>query len=81
MNCQTVIYASNKNINIKFNTEVKSTVTANVMNMNGAVVSSESFNRPSANVSLNMNNLKSGVYVVYLTANNTTTSVKKIFLN
>ena len=76
----TVIYASNKNITIKFKTEVRS-VAVNVVNMNGAIVASESFSKPSSDLNLNMSNLKPGVYVVQLTANNVATTVKKIYLN
>jgi hypothetical protein len=76
----TVIYASNKNINITFKSEVSS-VSVNVVNMNGAIVASASFSKPSSNVTLNMSNLKPGVYVVQLSGNNVTTTVKKIFLN
>jgi hypothetical protein len=49
--------------------------------MNGGIVAAESFNKPSANLSQDMNQLKSGVYVVYLTANNYNTAVKQIFVN
>jgi hypothetical protein len=76
----TVIYASNKNITIKFKTEVRS-VAVNVVNMNGAIVANETFSKPSSNLNLNMSNLKPGVYVVQLTGNNVATTVKKIFLN
>ena len=76
----TVIYASNKNLHITFKSEVRS-VSVNVVTMNGAIVASESFSKPSSNLNLNMSNLKPGVYVVQLTGNNVTTTVKKIFLN
>ena len=76
----TVIYASNKNITIKFKTEVRS-VAVNVVNMNGAIVASESFSKLSSDLNLNMSSLKPGVYVVQLTGNNVPTTVKKIYLN
>jgi len=76
-----LIYASNKNISISFKAEVRSSISVSVVNMNGSVVASETFSNPSLKLNLNTNNLKSGIYVVYVTGNNYTTSVKKIFLN
>ena len=77
----TVVYAANKNINIEFNSDVRSTVSVKLVNMNGLIVSNTSFNHPSSKLSLDMSNLKTGVYVVQVTGNNYTTTVNKIFLN
>ena len=76
-----IIYASGKNIRITVRGEVRSLITVNVMNMNGEVVASETFNKPSSNLSIKLSQLKSGVYVVYLTGNNAATTVQKVFLN
>ena len=76
-----IIYSINKNISITFKSEVRAAVEVKVINMNGSVVSSESFNNPSLKLTLDMSNVKSGIYVVSVTGSNYTTTVKKIFIN
>ena len=79
-NATPVIYAANKNLHISFN-DLKSSFTVQVLNMNGAVVASQTFNHASSKVVLNMSQLNSGMYVVVLTASNNIPAVKKIALN
>ena len=76
-----VIYSSNKNITITFTEEVRSAVEVKLMDMNGSVVSSKSFNKPSLKLNLDMSHLKTGVYVVCMTGSNYNVTVKKIFIN
>jgi hypothetical protein len=78
---KTKVYASNKNVNITFNTEVRNTVAVKILNINGSVVASQSFNRPSSTVIMNMSQLQSGIYVVYVTDNNNTPTVTKVSIN
>lgn len=80
-NITPAIYASNKNIHISFNTALKSSFTVQVMNMNGVVVASQSFNRSSSKVVLNMSKLNAGIYVVALNGNNNPSTAKQIAIN
>jgi hypothetical protein len=74
------VFAANKTVNVEFASEVKATVAVKIMNMNGAVVSSQSYNHPSK-ISLSVNHLNSGAYVVYVTDNRNITSTQKVMIN
>ena len=66
---QTKIFAANKKVNIQLPTEIKQTVAVKVMNLNGFVVASLSFNQPASNLSLSLNHLNAGTYIIYVSDN------------
>jgi hypothetical protein len=74
------VFAANKTVNVEFASEVKSTVAVKIMNMNGAVISSQSYNHASK-INLNLNHLNSGAYVVYVTDNKNISTVQKVMIN
>ena len=78
---QTKIFAANRKVNIQLPAEVKQTVAVKVMNLNGFVVASQSFNQPASNISLSLNHLNAGTYVVYVSDNTNMPAVTKVMVN
>jgi hypothetical protein len=78
---QTKIFAANRKVNIQLPGEVKQTVAVKVMNLNGFVVASQSFNQPASNLSLSLNHLNAGTYVVYVSDNINMPVATKVMVN
>jgi hypothetical protein len=78
---ETKIFAANKKVNIQLPADAKQPVVVKVMNMNGSMVASQSFNQVASNLSLNLNHLNAGTYVVYVSDNVNMPTVSKVMVN
>lgn len=75
------IYASSKQtIVVDLNSEVKETLSIQVVSMNGQIVKRQNFNQASYRLTINMPNVTPGVYAVQVSDGNGLREVKKITL-
>ena len=75
-----IFAASNKTINIDFNSDVKDNVSIQLINMSGQVIVRKDFNQASYRLIVNAMSAGSGLYVVRVSDNKGWSEVKKIAL-
>jgi hypothetical protein len=73
------IYAINKTINIDMAGETKTPVDVKIMSMSGYVINTKTF-KPSNKISLTVDDLKSGPYLVYVSDNVNKETIRRIFI-
>lgn len=76
----TSIYAVNKTVNVELNSTSKMNLVIKVLNTNGQVVKAESFSQVNGKISMNVNGLNNGNYIIQVTDNHNMQSVKSLMI-
>ena len=76
---QANIYTVNKTVNIDLAAETKTPVDVKIMSMSGFVLNSKTF-KPARKISLAVDTLKAGPYLVYVSDNVNKETIRKVFI-
>lgn len=76
---QANIYAVNKTVNIDLATETNTPVDVKIMSMSGFVLNSKTF-KPASKISLAVDTLKAGPYLVYVSDNVNKETIRRVFI-
>lgn len=80
-NTTVSIFAANKTITVRANSEMKSKVEVSLISMNGIVLQQRQLDNASSSIAFSAGNVPSGIYIVRVMDNNSLIAVKEVMLN